>query len=629
MQKMAGLAVVDTAFSAALICYKMADKLISQLKLVKHNKEQSQLLCRRVNTLVGIVRELDEKRFSNQPSQYVKSLKRFQIVLDAVSKFVIKNQKKIRLRRFLSAKSIQNKFHELNKELAAVLAELNVGIQSERIFRHEDDEKALHADFQELRLVIEDVKRAETELVDEAIGGLLSRADKDELHLKKIEAIDAALADALGTKPHDKEQDVISPELVIPFSDLAFKNRIGEGVFGKIFLGEWCKAPVVIKEVGDIGGFSAMNEFKREVQILSDLRSPYVVQFFGACIEKNSACIIMEYMPEGSLTEYLARNAELDLASRYKIMLSIVKGLCYLHGRGVLHRDIKSENILVTADGMAKWADFGLAKSRATHVRTSESVSHATAYFSPEIINHQTYTVYSEIFSLGMLLWEVIEGVRPFSRSGMNDAEILDAISKGQRETLSSNFPAPYARIIRRCWSASPNQRPNIDEILNVLSEARPPLASVRGWVQSADALFAQAERYEFVNDIQRAVDYYEQAITAGHVKANTNLGLLMSGAKDGIANDPARANQLWETAANLGHERAMHNLVVQYTRGDGIPIDKKRAAYWQAKLKQPLPITQKLEPGQQFQPGMFHRRSSKASNSRCLFQQQPGLNGV
>ena len=627
MEVAVGAAAINITMSTALVCYKMADALKQQIALARHNSKQCKLLGRRVDALVEVVKGLEDKNFNDQPTKYVNSLKRFQVALDTISQFVIKNQKKMRLRRFLSASSIAENFAGLNEELAIVLSELNVSIQAERIFKREDDEKALKADLAELSQGFEEIRRAETALVDEAIGGLLSRADKDELHLKKIAAIDAALEKALNPDTTKSEPSLIAPELIISFNDLSFKQRIGEGGFGKIFLGELFHAPVVIKDIDGLQNVKIMNEFKREVQIMSALRSPYVVQFFGACTELDRACIVMEHLPEGSLTGYLTRNPKLSLIERHKIMLGIAKGLGYLHSHGVIHRDVKSENVLITANGAAKLADFGLAKSRASHVNTSESATQTAAYTSPEVINNQTYTARSEVFSLGMLLWEVIEGVRPFARAGLSDIQIIKAIRAGKRETLSADFSEPYGDIIRRCWSASPAARPTIPEIVGILSRHKPAAVIVNDCAESADALFAQAQRYEFVNGVSRAADYYEQAIRAGHVEANTNLGLLLHQGKGGLSKNPARANQLWETAAKSGHLRAMRNLIAQYGQGDGVPINAQRQAHWQAELQRREPTSQTSGQSATVRQGMFSRGRGRGSAPRS-FAQSPRPKG-
>ena len=222
----------------------------------------------------------------------------------------------------------------------------------------------------------------------------------------------------------------------------------------------------------------------------------------------------------------------------------------------MIHRDLESENIFITEAREAKLGDFGLAKSKSAQVKTSLGSSEAVEYHAPEVLKRQPYTVKAEIFSFGMLCWEILKGQKPFSSRGWTTQEISRGILAGTRETLAADIPATYGALIERCWSASSASRPSLSEILMILRryEASPDPAPVVIDTERAAALYAQGQRFEFVQALSRASQYYEQAIAVGHVQARTNLGFLLIQGKGGIIPSVERGQQLWEEAASLGH---------------------------------------------------------------------------
>jgi serine/threonine protein kinase len=191
----------------------------------------------------------------------------------------------------------------------------------------------------------------------------------------------------------------------------------------------------VIKSIE--GAFSEDDKahFIREVQIMSQCRDKHITQFYGASLEPGRACLLMEHMERGSLYQVLEKPVPLPLQKQ--MALEIARGLQYLHTRGILHRDLKSANVLVNADNHAKLSDFGLSKTRATSVKTAKQKSEAIQWLPPECFTRGgVYTAQSDIYSYGVILWELVTGKRPYA--GISDAEIPKRTLQGKRDTLDS-----------------------------------------------------------------------------------------------------------------------------------------------------------------------------------------------
>src|SRR5690349_5045493 len=180
-------------------------------------------------------------------------------------------------------------------------------------------------------------------------------------------------------------------EALINHKDIVFGKILGAGGFGEVYHGTWRHNDVAIKKLlmKNITPESAA-EFETESQIMAHLRSPNIVQFYGYAIEPER-CIVMEYCPNGSLFSVLHSNQPLEWSERTNIALGATKGLAFLHEERILHRDIKSLNILLTAHFEAKLTDFGLSKLKAetksfnTASKTTKNAVGTTQWMAPEL----------------------------------------------------------------------------------------------------------------------------------------------------------------------------------------------------------------------------------------------------
>jgi len=234
---------------------------------------------------------------------------------------------------------------------------------------------------------------------------------------------------------HSHEEDDL-----ISFSDLDFKQLLGNGAFGTVHMAQWRMTPVAVKTAKKETTEFQKKLFMRELETLTRIRHPNVVQFLGFCVEPF--CIALEYLPNSDLRTFCQR-AKPNQSHKLRISIDIMRGLAYLHNRkpaSVIHRDIKPTNVLISPSGTAKISDFGLAKmarcapqeeagdptgddgpsrpstsgtgSSGDERRRSSGLSGNVGtqrYMAPEA-HGESYTCAVDVFSAGATLYELFEG---------------------------------------------------------------------------------------------------------------------------------------------------------------------------------------------------------------------------
>ncbi|XP_074286134.1 putative serine/threonine-protein kinase PBL7 isoform X3 [Silene latifolia] len=202
-------------------------------------------------------------------------------------------------------------------------------------------------------------------------------------------------------------------------------NVIGQGAFGSVYRGILNNGRKVAVKLMDHGGKQGDEEFKMEVELLSRLRSPYLLGLIGYCSDSNHRLLVYEFMANGGLQEHLystrglsAVISKLDWEKRLGIALDAAKGLEYLHEHvspPVIHRDFKSSNILLDKNFHAKVSDFGLAKlgSDKAGAHVSTRVLGTQGYVAPEYALTGHLTTKSDVYSYGVVLLELLTGRVP------------------------------------------------------------------------------------------------------------------------------------------------------------------------------------------------------------------------
>ncbi|XP_034264885.1 mitogen-activated protein kinase kinase kinase 7 isoform X4 [Pantherophis guttatus] len=268
--------------------------------------------------------------------------------------------------------------------------------------------------------------------------------------------------------------DMIENPPVLNFEEIDYKEIeveevVGRGAFGVVCKAKWRGKDVAIKQ---IESESERKAFIVELRQLSRVNHPNIVKLYGACL--NPVCLVMEYAEGGSLYNVLHGAEPLPYYTAAHAMswcLQCSQGVAYLHSmkpKALIHRDLKPPNLLLVAGGtVLKICDFGTACDIQTHMTNNKG---SAAWMAPEVFEGSNYSEKCDVFSWGIILWEVITRRKPFDEIGGPAFRIMWAVHNGTRPPLIKNLPKPIESLMTRCWSKDPSQRPSMEEIVKIMT---------------------------------------------------------------------------------------------------------------------------------------------------------------
>ncbi|KAG4986000.1 hypothetical protein JHK82_033611 [Glycine max] len=254
----------------------------------------------------------------------------------------------------------------------------------------------------------------------------------------------------------------------IDFTELNVGTRVGIGFFGEVFRGIWNGTDVAIKVFleQDLTAEN-MEDFCNEISILSRLRHPNVILFLGACTKPPRLSMVTEYMEMGSLFYLIhvsGQKKKLSWRRRLKMLRDICRGLMHIHRMKIIHRDVKSANCLVDKHWIVKICDFGLSRIITESPMRDSSSAGTPEWMAPELIRNEPFSEKCDIFSLGVIMWELCTLNRPWE--GVPPERVVYTVAnEGARLDIPEG---PLGRLISECW-AEPHERPSCEEILSRL----------------------------------------------------------------------------------------------------------------------------------------------------------------
>ncbi|KAK1419356.1 hypothetical protein QVD17_28522 [Tagetes erecta] len=252
---------------------------------------------------------------------------------------------------------------------------------------------------------------------------------------------------------------------------LILDHKVASGSYGDLYKGTYRSQEVAIKILKtERVNTDLQKEFAQEVYILRKVRHKNVVQFIGACTKPPSLCIVTEFMSGGSVYDYLHKQkGTFKLPTLLKVSIDISKGMNYLHQNNIIHRDLKAANLLMDEHEVVKVADFGVARVKAqTGVMTAETGTYR--WMAPEVIEHKPYDHKADVFSFGVVLWELLTGKLPYEYLTPLQAAV-GVVQKGLRPTIPKNTPPKLADLLEKCWQQDPSLRPDFTEIIEILKQ--------------------------------------------------------------------------------------------------------------------------------------------------------------
>uniref|UniRef100_A0A3Q4BIW6 Mitogen-activated protein kinase kinase kinase 7 n=1 Tax=Mola mola TaxID=94237 RepID=A0A3Q4BIW6_MOLML len=252
----------------------------------------------------------------------------------------------------------------------------------------------------------------------------------------------------------------------INYEDIEVEEVVGRGAFGVVCKAKWKGKDVAIKT---IESESERKAFIVELRQLSRVNHPNIVKLYGSC--HSPVCLVMEYAEGGSLYNVLHGAEPLPYYTASHAMswcFQCSQGVAYLHGmkpKALIHRDLKPPNLLLVAGGtVLKICDFGTACDIQTHMTNNKG---SAAWMAPEVFEGSNYSEKCDVFSWGIILWEVITRRKPFDEIGGPAFRIMWAVHNA---VMPTPLPKPIESLMTRCWSKDPSQRPSMEEIVKIMT---------------------------------------------------------------------------------------------------------------------------------------------------------------
>uniref|UniRef100_A0A8C2JW69 Tyrosine-protein kinase receptor Tie-1 n=1 Tax=Cyprinus carpio TaxID=7962 RepID=A0A8C2JW69_CYPCA len=297
----------------------------------------------------------------------------------------------------------------------------------------------------------------------------------------------------LTRRPKPSPEPLTYP--ILEWEDIKFEDVIGEGNFGQVIRAmvkkDGIKMSAAIKMLKEFASENDHRDFAGELEVLCKLgQHPNIINLIGACENRGYLYIAIEYAPYGNLLDFLRKSRVLEtdpafakehgtastLTSQQLLQFAadVATGMHYLSDKQFIHRDLAARNVLVGESLVAKIADFGLSRGEEVYVKKTMGRL-PVRWMAIESLNYSVYTTKSDVWSFGVLLWEIVSlGGTPYC--GMTCAELYEKLPQGYRMEQPRNCDDEVYELMRQCWRDRPYERPPFSQIsvqLNRMQEAR------------------------------------------------------------------------------------------------------------------------------------------------------------
>ncbi|XP_032639797.1 angiopoietin-1 receptor isoform X3 [Chelonoidis abingdonii] len=287
----------------------------------------------------------------------------------------------------------------------------------------------------------------------------------------------------LSRKAKNSSDHTIYP--VLEWNDIKFQDVIGEGNFGQVLKArikkDGLRMDAAIKRMKEYASKDDHRDFAGELEVLCKLGHHHnIINLLGACEHRGYLYLAIEYAPHGNLLDFLRKSRVLETDPAFAIANStastlssqqllhfaadVARGMDYLSQKQFIHRDLAARNILVGENYVAKIADFGLSRGQEVYVKKTMGRL-PVRWMAIESLNYSVYTTNSDVWSYGVLLWEIVSlGGTPYC--GMTCAELYEKLPQGYRLEKPLNCDDEVYDLMRQCWREKPYERPSFAQIL-------------------------------------------------------------------------------------------------------------------------------------------------------------------
>lgn len=253
--------------------------------------------------------------------------------------------------------------------------------------------------------------------------------------------------------------------------DVILLEKIGRGNFGDVYKAQLktCKTEVAVKTCKVTLPDEQKRKFLQEGRILKQYDHPNIVKLIGICVQKQPIMIVMELVPGGSLLTYLRKNTNtITQQEQLRMCKDAAAGMRYLESKYCIHRDLAARNCLVGYESIVKISDFGMSREEEEYIVSDGMKQIPIKWTAPEALNFGKYTSLCDVWSYGILMWEIFsKGGNPYS--GMSNSQAREKIDAGYRMPAPESTPDEIYRLMLRCWEYEPEKRPHFDQIYTVV----------------------------------------------------------------------------------------------------------------------------------------------------------------
>jgi len=362
-----------------------------------------------------------------------------------------------------SIKKVKNEVIEIRKGISKAFDDIgNQSVSNSFKVDNEEMDSQDYVDMKRILLVLIEIKKR-------------NREDTKE----KISARFESLAQIGISEEMNSNETITIPDLpqnfrlLLSHKDVVCGGKIGKGLTGNVFKGVLASSneEVAVKVIHNEKLTPIEQEsFRREVFVLSVLNHPSLLKFCGYT-EDPPYYIITEYMPNGDLFNRLHSKPNIITPTmRSIIALDVARGVEYLHSKSIIHRDLKSLNILLDKDFRAKICDFGMVRTKELKRRMTGLIG-TPSWMAPEVLlSYHNYDEKVDVYSFAIILWELLTGSPPFKNT--SPSELCNFVAeRGGRLPIPENTPKKLSNLIQKCWDQDPSHRPSMDKVVQMLLE--------------------------------------------------------------------------------------------------------------------------------------------------------------
>ncbi|CAF0871591.1 unnamed protein product [Didymodactylos carnosus] len=468
---------------------------------VKANQRQCERLVNRIDQIIDSVERLEKASGSVVRPESHTLLSGLLSCIDNCNRLIEKFTTNTWYKKVYENQTDRVEFEQLNRQLSNYALDLSLGLNIQQLFDRNQDQEDLKEDLSDISRKLDTIAK---QMLDEQQQ---QNKRMNQMIEQRFQSFRSHLTQSLEAQRRSDYARTIRIErerfLHIPLNDLLIENKLGSGGFADVHRGLWLThhdtVAIKIIRMNHLDEKSPMREdFYREISTMYRIRYENVINVIGACVEPNFYAIILEYMGLGSLYDILHRRQQQDdrvikftWPDRWSIALQMAKGINYLHRLTppIIHRDVKSMNFLFKQDGhdkfIVKVSDFGLAEIRreswlqsttSASLQIPSDIVGSISWKAPELFNrHGTHTKESDIYSLGIVFWELATGRKPYDDYADETVIPYNVTTKGERPDLTTTtIDNEFQLLITSAWAQDHHQRPTclqlIERINKILS---------------------------------------------------------------------------------------------------------------------------------------------------------------